>query len=202
MIHNKLLLLAAIGCALCTGLWAQATAGSISGIVQDPQGAVVAGAKVTLTNEAQGAASARQVTPPKGTGTRTESLVVPNGRTPSGTEHPAPAKNGAKHADSGTPAALPTTAAALPTTAAIVPAPVVAPPGLLRVRAYPVDAELFVDGQSLGRGVVLDAPVPGGRRKLRVSAPGYSDFDTTITVASGRTTQLPKITLRPTESAP
>src|SRR5690348_17694227 len=44
-----------------SGLWAQATNGSISGVVQDPQGAVVAGAKVTLTNEAQGAASARQV---------------------------------------------------------------------------------------------------------------------------------------------
>jgi tRNA A-37 threonylcarbamoyl transferase component Bud32 len=141
-------------------------------------------------------ATTRQVTPPRGEGTRTGSLVVPNGPTRGEAQNAASPKKAAKTSDSATPAAL-------PTTAAVVPAPVVAAaPGLLRARAYPVDAELFVDGQSLGRGVVLDAAVPGGRRKLRVTAPGYSDFDTTITVASGRTTQLPKITLRPTESAP
>jgi hypothetical protein len=68
MIGNRISVLAAASVALCAGLWAQATNGSISGQVQDPQGAVVAGAKVTLTNEAQGAASARQVsTGPEGT---------------------------------------------------------------------------------------------------------------------------------------
>ncbi len=68
MIQKRILLLAAAGVAFCVGLRAQATNGFISGLVQDPQGAVVAGAKVTLTNEAQGAASARQVsTSPEGT---------------------------------------------------------------------------------------------------------------------------------------
>jgi len=43
-------------------LRAQANAGSISGVVQDAQGAVVPSAKVTLTNDEQGAASARVVT--------------------------------------------------------------------------------------------------------------------------------------------
>ena len=43
-------------------LWAQTTSGSISGVVQDAQGAIVPNARVTLTNEAQGTASARQVT--------------------------------------------------------------------------------------------------------------------------------------------
>ena len=43
------------------GLNAQNTAGSISGVVQDAQGALVPAAKVTLTNDEQGAASARVV---------------------------------------------------------------------------------------------------------------------------------------------
>ncbi|HLH42771.1 MAG TPA: carboxypeptidase regulatory-like domain-containing protein [Bryobacteraceae bacterium] len=40
---------------------AQNVTGSISGVIQDAQGAVVPNAKITLTNEAQGAASARVV---------------------------------------------------------------------------------------------------------------------------------------------
>ena len=62
MIGRRIFSLAAMSVAVCGAIWAQATAGSISGIVQDPQGAVISGAKVTLTNEAQGTASAREVT--------------------------------------------------------------------------------------------------------------------------------------------
>jgi hypothetical protein len=40
---------------------AQIVAGSITGVIQDPQGAVIPKAKVTLTNDAQGAGSAREV---------------------------------------------------------------------------------------------------------------------------------------------
>ena len=100
--------------------------------------------------------------------------------------------------------AIATPAGAAPAAADTAAAPVAAPvaAGLIRARAYPVDAEITVDGQTLGRGVVLDAPVPAGRRRLRVRAPGYSDFDTTILVVAGHTTQLPRVTLEPTESAP
>ncbi|HWE41313.1 MAG TPA: PEGA domain-containing protein, partial [Gemmatimonadaceae bacterium] len=91
------------------------------------------------------------------------------------------------------------TAAAGPVTPAVV-AP--APPGLIRARAYPVDAEIFIDGASLGRGVVLDARVPSGRRRLHVRAPGYADFDSTVVIVAGQTTQLPRINLRPTELTP
>ncbi|HEX2718563.1 MAG TPA: protein kinase [Gemmatimonadaceae bacterium] len=68
-------------------------------------------------------------------------------------------------------------------------------PGLVRLRAYPVDAEISVGGQILGRGVVLDASVPAGRHRLTVRAPGYVSFDTTITILPGETTQLRRIEL-------
>ncbi len=45
---------------------AQNTAGSISGVVQDAQGAVIPSAKVTLTNEAQGAVARELVTSAEG----------------------------------------------------------------------------------------------------------------------------------------
>jgi len=48
-------------------LLAQNSAGSISGVIQDAQGAVVPNAKVALTNEAQGAVAREQVTSPEGT---------------------------------------------------------------------------------------------------------------------------------------
>jgi hypothetical protein len=47
-------------------LRAQTNAGSITGIVQDPQGAVIPNAKVSLTNSAQGAGSVRSVTTSQG----------------------------------------------------------------------------------------------------------------------------------------
>src|SRR6185312_4188085 len=52
---------AALAGAVALPLAAQNTAGSITGVVQDSQGAVIPNAKVTLINSAQGAASARTV---------------------------------------------------------------------------------------------------------------------------------------------
>ena len=78
----------------------------------------------------------------------------------------------------------------------------VARTGLVRIRAYPVDAAISLDGRDLGRGVVLDAAAPAGRRRLRVRAAGYVDFDSTVTIIAGETTQLPRIDLHPREVAP
>lgn len=79
----------------------------------------------------------------------------------------------------------------------VVQAPVAAPKavGRLRVRAFPADAEIRVDGQLLGRGVVLDSTVRVGSRRLRVSAPGYRSFDTTVTVIADEITALARIAL-------
>jgi serine/threonine-protein kinase len=67
--------------------------------------------------------------------------------------------------------------------------------GQLRVRAFPADAEIRVDGRLLGQGVVLDSTVRAGARRLRVSAPGFRTFDTTVTVVADEITALPRITL-------
>jgi serine/threonine protein kinase len=71
--------------------------------------------------------------------------------------------------------------------------------GLLRVRVFPADAEIRVDGRLLGEGVVVDSAVRAGPRRLRVSAPGYRSFDTTVTVVADEITALPRITL-PTQN--
>lgn len=71
--------------------------------------------------------------------------------------------------------------------------------GLARIRAYPTNAQIEVDDLVKGVGVVLDASVAAGTRRLRVKAPGYRTFDTTFTVLAGETTQLPRIALTATD---
>jgi hypothetical protein len=82
-------------------------------------------------------------------------------------------------------------------TARVAPPPVVESKavGRLRVRAFPADAEIRVDGQLLGHGVVLDSTVRTGARRLRVSAPGYKPFDTTVTIVADEITALSRVTL-------
>jgi serine/threonine protein kinase len=67
--------------------------------------------------------------------------------------------------------------------------------GRLRVRAFPADAEIRVDGRVLGQGVVLDSAVRAGPHRLRITAPGHKSFDTTITVVADEITALSRITL-------
>ena len=69
----------------------------------------------------------------------------------------------------------------------------------MRIRAYPADAQILIDDQVAGVGVVLDASVPKGARRLRVKAPGYRTFDSTFSVLAGELTQIPKITLTATD---
>jgi tRNA A-37 threonylcarbamoyl transferase component Bud32 len=139
-----------------------------------------------------------------GASARSAPPVLPNGT--GGESLSAGGATAASATRAASTAAMPPTRRQDSAAAAIAPAAAVsiapAAPGLIRARAYPVDAEIFVDGQSLGRGVVLDARVPAGRRRLRVRAPGYADFDTIIVVAAGETSQIPRITLKPKELAP
>jgi serine/threonine-protein kinase len=67
--------------------------------------------------------------------------------------------------------------------------------GRLRVRAFPADAEIRVDGRVLGQGVVFDSVLRAGVRRLRVSAPGYRTLDTLVTILADEITSLARITL-------
>jgi len=92
-------------------------------------------------------------------------------------------------------AAAPNRGAADPESAA-APAPV--RKGLLRVRTEPANAEIFVEEQKVGElGSAFDVAIAAGARRLRISAPGYVTFDTTITVAADATVILGTKTLRP-----
>jgi predicted Ser/Thr protein kinase len=89
-------------------------------------------------------------------------------------------------------------AAAAETTAAVPTGP--SRVGKIRIRAFPTDAAIAIDGRELGTGVVLDSIVAAGKRRLRVSSPGYVTLDTTIVVVDGETMQLPRLTLQPVQT--
>jgi serine/threonine protein kinase len=86
--------------------------------------------------------------------------------------------------------------------AAATVAPVDTTPGKMRIRVLPLDAVLYLDGRELGTGVVIDAPIPPGRRALRVVGQGYQEFDTVLTVVPGQTINLGTITLKDAGAKP
>ena len=71
--------------------------------------------------------------------------------------------------------------------------------GKLRVRAFPGNALIMIDNETIGQGAVVDRDVLAGERRLRIMAPGYVDFDTTIVVTAGTTTRLSAIELKAVE---
>jgi serine/threonine protein kinase len=77
------------------------------------------------------------------------------------------------------------------------PAPAPAGSGYLRVLTQPPTAQIFVDGRKIGDGTVFDVEIAAGRRRLRITAPGYVTFDTMITVEAGVIVKLATRTLRP-----
>jgi len=98
------------------------------------------------------------------------------------------------------PAPIPGSTAAPPPAAppsATAPSPRTAgPTGKLRMLTSPPDAEILIDDRRLGIGSVFDQEVAAGPRRLRVRAPGYQTFDTSIVVPRGETLRLGRIALR------
>ena len=68
--------------------------------------------------------------------------------------------------------------------------------GRLRMLTSPPDAEISVDSRQVGVGSVFDLAVAAGARRLRVRAPGYETFDTTIVIPAGGTVSLGRVALR------
>jgi len=114
---------------------------------------------------------------------------------------PAPSRTGPAH---------PTTAARRPVARHTAPAPApsipytppqlpaAAPGGFGKLRLYtiPQDASIAVDGEPAGTGILSDFMVAAGRRRIRVSAPGYATRDTTVTVTANRMADVGLITLK------
>ena len=70
------------------------------------------------------------------------------------------------------------------------------PKGTVRISAFPRNAAIVVDGDSIGTGVVLSAELTVGAHRLRIAAPGYVPFDTSFTILEGEMTQVPVIKLQ------
>jgi hypothetical protein len=83
-------------------------------------------------------------------------------------------------------------------TAAVAKAPEAAR-GKLRVRAEPSTAEIFVDDSLLNQGVVIDALVRAGKRRLRIAAAGFETYEVEVEIVSGQTMNLSTIRLTPRE---
>jgi serine/threonine protein kinase len=71
--------------------------------------------------------------------------------------------------------------------------------GKIRLSTIPPIAEIRIDGRQVGVGSLYDYSLPAGSRRLTVVAPGYRNFDTTVTVRSGEIAILSRITLKPRE---
>jgi hypothetical protein len=90
------------------------------------------------------------------------------------------------------------TAATPATPSAEVPnAPAVVAMGKLRLRVDPPDADISIDGNTVGRGVLVDHELPVGSRRLRLAASAFVTFDTLLTVRPGETISLGRRTLQP-----
>jgi hypothetical protein len=80
---------------------------------------------------------------------------------------------------------------------AAAPAAAATVTGLLRVRTAPPNAVITVDSRIVGDpGSAYDVPIAAGSRRIRISAPGYVTFDTTVTVENGASINLRTVTLR------
>jgi len=88
---------------------------------------------------------------------------------------------------------------AAPAAAPEAPAPA---PGRIRLRTVPPTAEIFLDGQPVGVGALVDFETAPGQRELRISAPGFVTLDTLLTIGPGATVRLGQVSLQAAAGGP
>jgi hypothetical protein len=69
-------------------------------------------------------------------------------------------------------------------------------PGELAFNVVPTSATIYIDGAVSGGGGIVDSEVAPGRKHVSVSAPGYTTFDTIVTVRANTPLDLGEIILR------
>jgi hypothetical protein len=72
-------------------------------------------------------------------------------------------------------------------------------PGELAFNVVPTSATIYIDGKVSGGGGIVDSEVAPGPRHVSVSAPGFTTFDTTVTVRPNTPLDLGEIVLRAAE---
>lgn len=71
--------------------------------------------------------------------------------------------------------------------------------GTVRLRTVPPTAQIFIDGQPAGEGILFDFVVKAGQRRLRITAPGFRTYERVILVRPGGSVWLRQIELEPRE---
>ena len=67
--------------------------------------------------------------------------------------------------------------------------------GTISVQSSPMGGTVFIDNVSSGNTNVIIPDIPAGSHQVRVEKPGYSDWESSVTVIGGRTSYV-KATLR------
>jgi len=81
-------------------------------------------------------------------------------------------------------------------------APAATGTGKLRLNTDPKDAYVYVDGQQVGQGYIVDQVIAAGERRIEVEANGYQRYVRSISVARDRLVNLGLVTLQPATTRP
>ena len=182
-------------------------AGAVVVVVAGAGGVYLALRGGTTSPSRQAAApAAGAVVPPGGAVNQPSTTTATPGQPTGDTTKGAPVAPAAERVDTSSHARpagtrAPSRKAQAPPPAAQQPAAAPAGKGLIRVLTQPPTAQIFVDGMKIGEGSAFDVEIAAGRRRLRITAPGCTAYDTIITVEPDTPLRLGTRTLR-CESAP
>jgi hypothetical protein len=95
------------------------------------------------------------------------------------------------------PQSRPLVVAGPPIRTGTVPSPRPAISGRLRMLTRPADAQILIDGRTVGVGKIFNLAVPVGSHHLQAIASGFAPWDTTLVVPRDTTVSLGLVVLHP-----